>query len=41
MSRAVRDNLTLSEQVKTAAIQFAVLALSFPFFFEFAHFLRG
>ncbi len=41
MSRAVRDNLTLSEQVKITAIQFGVLALAFPFFFEFAHFLRG
>ncbi len=41
MSRAVRDKLSLSDQIKITAIQFAVLALSFPFFFEFAHFLRG
>ncbi len=33
--------MSWAEQVKTAAIQFAVLALSFPFCFQFAHFLRG
>ena len=35
------DSLSPAEQVREAAIQLAVLDLSFPFIFELAHWLRG
>lgn len=33
--------LTLPEQIRQAAIHLAVMALTFPIFFELAHWLRG